>query len=446
MQVEALPLTLSASLLVALVTGILLTFLILRSKWIVSQQAAQHYHQRLTQSEQELAQTRERLDRTLQALQDERVANTRMSITLEQKQRHFDEQLAFVDASREQLKEEFENLANEVLERKGKSFSEFSERNLTNLLQPMHAEMKGFRERIEHLHHQDTRQQEALRSELKNLQSLNREITDQAQRLTEALQGQKKIQGNWGELMLENVLDGSGLRRGTDYKREVSFTTEEGRRRPDAIVYLPQNKHLIIDAKTSLSAYVRYVNSDSDLERTQALAEHSRAVSDRINELADKHYYDLPGLNSPEVVIMFIPVESAYVEALKFDDTLYQRAIENNVLVTTPTTLLTSLNIVRQLWRFEDQSKHSAELANRAERFYNKLRVFLESMQDVGKRLDGARMSYDQALGQLTGGKGNLIKQASEFRELGVSVKKELPEELVEKAQLELSPPSSDLS
>ncbi len=143
---------------------------------------------------------------------------------------------------------------------------------------------------------------------------------------------------------------------------------------------------------------------------------------------------------------MFIPVESAYVEALKFDDTLYQRAIENNVLVTTPTTLLTSLNIVRQLWRFEDQSKHSAELANRAERFYNKLRVFLESMQDVGKRLDGARMSYDQALGQLTGGKGNLIKQASEFRELGVSVKKELPEELVEKAQLELAPPSSDLS
>ncbi len=225
------------TLLAALAVGILLTFLILRSKWIVSQQAAQHYHQRLTQSEQELAQTRERLDRTLQALQDERVANTRMSITLEQKQRHFDEQLAFVDTSREQLKEEFENLANEVLERKGKSFSEFSERNLTHLLQPMHAEMKGFRERIEHLHHQDTRQQEALRSELKNLQSLNREITDQAQRLTEALQGQKKIQGNWGELMLENVLDGSGLRRGTDYKREVSFNTEEGRsaRTPSSI-------------------------------------------------------------------------------------------------------------------------------------------------------------------------------------------------------------------
>nr|WP_299380407.1 DNA recombination protein RmuC [uncultured Halomonas sp.] len=433
-------------LLAALLTGILLTFLILRSKWIVSQQAAQHYHQRLQQSEQELTQTRERLDLTMQALQKERVANTRMSITLEQKQRHFDEQLAFVDTSREQLKEEFENLANEVLERKGKSFSEFSQRNLTHLLQPMHAEMKGFRERIEHLHHQDTRQQEALRTELKNLQSLNREITDQAQRLTEALQGQKKIQGNWGELMLENVLDGSGLRLGTDYKREVSFNTEEGRRRPDAIVYLPQNKHLIIDAKTSLSAYVRYVNSDNDIERTQALAEHSRAVSDRINELADKHYYDLPGLNSPEVVVMFIPVESAYVEALKFDDTLYQRAIENNVLVTTPTTLLTSLNIVRQLWRFEDQSKHSAELANRAERFYNKLRVFLESMQDVGKRLDGARMSYDQALGQLTGGKGNLIKQASEFRELGVSVKKELPEELVEKARLELTPSSTDPS
>lgn len=367
-----------------------------------------------------------------------KTAHGELVTTLDQKQAHFDEQLDLLRQSRESLKQEFENLANEILERKGQAFSALSQERISGLLQPIHSEMKGFREKVESIHQQESEQRVQLRTELRNLQELNRAITDQADRLTNALQGQKKIQGNWGELMLENVLDGAGLRLGVDYQREASFTTEEGRKRPDAIVHLPQGKHLVIDAKTSLAAYTRYVNTDDDTERHQALAEHCRAVRDRINELADRHYYDLPGLNSPEVVIMFVPVESAYVEALKSDDGLYQRAIENNVLVATPTTLLTSLNIVRQLWRFEDQNKHTAELANRAERFYAKLATFLTSMEDVGKKLDGARASYDRAMNQLVSGKGNLIKQTAEFKDLGVAVKKELPAELVERAHLEL--------
>ncbi|EPC01847.1 hypothetical protein L861_19545 [Litchfieldella anticariensis FP35 = DSM 16096] len=370
-----------------------------------------------------------------QRLRQERA---RMSETLTLKEAHFREQLELVKESRDQLKREFENLANEILERKGRAFSELSQKNISGLLQPIQSEMKGFREKVESIHQQETEQRVQLRTELQHLQNLNRAITDQADKLTTALQGQKKIQGNWGELMLENVLDGAGLRLGKDYRREVSFSTEDGRQRPDAIVYLPQDKHLVIDAKTSLAAYTRYVNSDDEGERRQALVEHCQAVSDRIRELADRHYYDLPGLNSPEVVVMFIPVESAYVEALKFDESLYQRAIENNVLVATPTTLLTSLNIVRQLWRFEDQSKHTAELARRAEKFYSKLSTFLNSMEDVGKKLDGARLSYDKAMGQLVNGKGNLIKQTAEFKELGVAVKKELPDELLERARLEL--------
>lgn len=378
---------------------------------------------------------REALARELAELQ---TAHARLNSMLEQKQQHFRDQLELVNQSRNQLRQEFENLANEILERKGKAFSELSQKNLSGLLTPIQHEMKGFREKVESIHQQETEQRVQLRTELQHLQTLNRAITDQADKLTTALQGQKKIQGNWGELMLENVLDGSGLRLGKDYKREVSFTTDEGRRRPDAIVYLPQGKHLVIDAKTSLAAYTRYVNGEDESERSQALAEHCRAVFDRITELSDRHYYDLPGLNSPEVVVMFIPVESAYVEALKHDENLYQRAIENNVLVATPTTLLTSLNIVRQLWRFEDRNKHTAELASRAEKFYSKLAVFLGSMEEVGKKLDGARSSYDRALAQLVNGRGNLIKQTAEFKELGVAVKKELPVELVERAQLEL--------
>ncbi|NCB57727.1 MAG: DNA recombination protein RmuC [Gammaproteobacteria bacterium] len=361
-----------------------------------------------------------------------------LSTSLDEKQRHFTEQLRQLSDSREALKREFENLANEILERKGKAFKELNQESIYHLLKPVQTEMQGFRQKVESIHVEELKQRSELRAELINLQNLNRQITDQADKLTNALQGQKKVQGNWGELMLENVLDNSGLRLGTDYKREVSFTTAEGRQRPDVIVYLPQNKHLIIDAKTSLAAYTRYVNAENDLESQQALAEHAQAVAARINELADRDYYKLPGLNSPEVVIMFIPIESAYVEALKYDNTLYQRAIERNVLVATPTTLLTSLNIVRQLWRFEDQNKHTAELANRAERFYSKLNNFLLSMQDVGKQLDKAKGSYEKAFSQLYSGKGNLIKQAAEFKDLGVSVQKELPDELVELAQLEV--------
>ena len=363
---------------------------------------------------------------------------TELNTTLEQRERNFKEQFQQLEQSKETLSKEFERLANKVLEEKGKNFKELNKESLSSLLNPIQNEMKGFKEVVEKSHKTEAEQRIQLKTELKNLQDLNKDITDQAKKLTTALQGQKKVQGNWGELMLENVLDGSGLRLGKDYKREVSFTTEDGRQRPDAIVYLPQDKHMVIDAKTSLAAYTRYVNAEEELERNQALKEHSEAVSARINELADRNYFSLPGLNSPEIVVMFIPIESAYVEALKYDESLYQRAIERNVLVATPTTLLTSLNIVRQLWRFEDQNKHTAELARRAEKFYNKLRTFLTSMQEVGKQLDKAKTTYTTALGQLDSGRGNLIKQAAEFKDLGVSVTKELPAEMVERANLEL--------
>jgi len=368
-------------------------------------------------------------------------ANSRLEAERDANRKHFDEQLKLLNESRDLLKKEFENLANEILDRKGKAFKELNAESIGHLLSPIEKEMKGFRERVEAIHSTDTEQRGKLRGELEKLQQLNKEITDQADKLTSALQGQKKLQGNWGELMLENILDNSGLRLGQDYKREVSFNTEEGRQRPDAIVYLPHGQHLVIDAKTSLVAYTQYVNAEADAEREVALAAHAKAVEDRINELADRDYFKLPGLNSPEVVVMFIPIESAYVEALKFNGTLFQRAIERNVLVATPTTLLTSLNIVRQLWRFEDQNKHTAELAHRAERFHTKLCTFLASMEKVGRQIDSAKGSYETALSQLYSGRGNLIKQASEFKDLGVSVQKELPADLAEKANLELGAP-----
>ena len=308
--------------------------------------------------------------------------------------------------------------------------------------------MKDFKEKVEDIHHKETQQRAELKTELKQLQKLNQQITEEAHGLAMALKGQKKMQGNWGEMILDNVLDRSGLVKGKDYKREVSFNSEKGRSRPDVIVYLPDSKHLIIDAKVSLNAYTRYVNAENEFEQEQALAEHVSAVSARIKELSDRNYFDLPGLNSPEMVFMFIPIESAFVEAMKADESVFQRALELNVLVATPTTLLTSLNIVRQLWRFEDQNKHTAELADKAGKVYDKLRNFVGSMESVGKALDRAKASYDTAYGQLTHGRANLIKQANEFNQLGVSVQTELPEHLIEKAELELNqlPPLEDNS
>ena len=196
-------------------------------------------------------------------------------------------------------------------------------------------------------------------------------------------------------------MERSGLQLGKDFQSEVSVTMEEGRLRPDAIVYLPQNKHLIIDSKVSLNSYTQYINSDNEQDRRIALMEHVKAISDRINELSAKEYYKIKGINSPEIVFMFIPIESAFVEALKADESIFQKALEKNILVATPTTLLTSLNIVRQLWRFEEQNKHTAALASKADAVFQKLRVFLDSFKDIKKHLDKAAETYQKSENQL---------------------------------------------
>ena len=358
--------------------------------------------------------------------------------TLALERQQASEKLHLVEDAKEAMSHQFKSLANDILEEKTKKFTEQNQVNLGQLLDPLRERMTEFKAKVEEIHLKDTEQQAMLKMELAQLKDANLQMTKEAHGLATALKGQAKKQGNWGELLLGNVLDRSGLREGTDFKREVSFNTEEGKKRPDVIVYLPQSKHLIIDAKVSLNAYTRYVNAEDDLTRKQALQEHVEAVASRIKELSNRHYFDLPGLNTPEMVFMFIPVESAFVEALKADEELFQKAVEQNVLVATPTTLLTSLNIVRQLWRFEEQNVHTAELADRAGKVYKKLVTFLGSMEAVGKQLDKAQESFGQAMNQLVSGKGNLINQAKEFERLGVSIQSELPENLVAKAALEL--------
>ncbi|MBC8212559.1 MAG: DNA recombination protein RmuC [Gammaproteobacteria bacterium] len=361
-----------------------------------------------------------------------------LQVEQQKERQHSDEKLQQLEHNREAIKKDFELLAQQVLKSTQQEFSKESRVGLDLFLQPFRQQISDFKDKVETIHTQDLKQREALKTELKHLQELNRQMTDEAHQLSSALKDQKKTQGNWGELILENVLDRSGLQAGKDYKRELSYSTEDGKRRPDVVVFLPENKHLIIDAKVSLNAYVRFVNAENDTDRNVALKEHIVAISNRIKELSNKSYFDLPGVNSPEMVFMFIPIESAFVEAVKADESLFQQAIEQQVLVTTPTTLLTSLNIVRQLWRFEDQNRYAAKLAEQASKVYNQLRLFLENMELLGVQLDKSRETYDSAMRQFVSGKGNLIKRVEDFQNLGVSVKKELPKDLLDKARLEL--------
>lgn len=382
-------------------------------------------------------------EKSVRAIAETRVSEltaelAKASTHLHEERNKSEEKIALLQSAKDDLSNQFKTLANEILEEKAKRFAEQNQTNIGQILDPLKERLIEFRSKVEEIHSKDTEQQATLRAELAQLKELNRQITEEAHGLATALKGQAKKQGNWGELVLGNVLDRSGLREGKDYKREVSFTTDEGRKRPDVVVFLPQSKHLIIDAKVSLNAYTRYVNADDDLDRQQALREHVDAVANRIQELSDRTYFELPGLNTPEMVFMFIPIESAFVEALRADETLFQKAIEQNVLVATPTTLLTSLNIVRQLWRFEEQNAHTAELADRAGKVYKKLVSFLASMETIGGQLDKAKDSYNKAMGQLVTGKGNLISQAKDFERLGVSIQAALPEQLVAKAALEL--------
>lgn len=372
---------------------------------------------------------------------------TTVNTTLKQKEEHFLEQVKLFNDNRQQLKIEFEQLAAQIFEARSKTFSEQSNQSLHTLLNPFREQIEGFRRKVEDIHRAETIQTTELKQELKHLKELNTQITQETHDLTVALKGDKKMQGNWGELILENILERAGLELNKDFSLQKHiYSAEDEKQVPDVIINLPQQKHLIIDAKVSLNAYARAVNAEDALEQQLALKEHIKAVGQRIKELSERFYYNSPNINSPEIVIMFIPIEPAFIEAFKADESLFQKAVEQNILVATPTTLLTCLTIVRQLWRLENQSRNTIELASLAGKVYDKLRTFLASMDVIDKSLLNAQDAYKRAKNQLTDGKGNLVKLVDDFLELGVAVKSEISDEWQDRAELGLEIKTTDPS
>lgn len=393
---------------------------------------------RVAQLASESSQYQQRAETLSEELGQLKVELREQQVTLDKERRSASEKLELLEKNRDALKQEFENLANRIFEQKSERFSQQSKTSLDSLLNPFRDQLQDFRKRVEDVYTTETRDRQALRSEIKSLQELNRQITEEAANLTRALKGDKKIQGNWGELILERVLERSGLRKGVEYETQGSYRDEDNQLlRPDVIVHLPDQRNLVIDSKVSLVAYQQWVTADQEEERAAALKQHVEAVRNHIRALSEKDYSQLNGLHSPDFVLLFMPIEPAFVAAFQQDENLFAEAFERKIIVVTPTTLLATLRTIENIWRYERQSQNARRIADRAGAVYDKLRVFVEAMEKLGSQLHTAQGTYDNAMNTLTRGRGNLISQANRFVELGVRVKKELPKSIVDQAEVD---------
>jgi DNA recombination protein RmuC len=337
--------------------------------------------------------------------------------------------------SEQRLALQFEQLANRIFEQSGRKVNEQNRQSLDLLLAPLREQLDGFRRQVQDSFGQEARERHTLTHEIRGLQQLNAQMTREAVNLTRALKGDNKTQGNWGEVVLSHVLEASGLREGYEYQTQVSIQVDSAQRmQPDVIVRLPQGKDVVIDAKMSLVAYERYFNSEDDSEREAALAEHIQSLRGHMRLLSGKDYQQLPGLRSLDYVLMFIPIEPAFMLAIDKQPELIGEALKQNIMLASPTTLLVALRTINNLWRYEHQSRNAQRIAERAARLYDKIRLFVDDMLAIGQSLDKAQSGYRLAMNKLSQGRGNIIGQAEGFAALGVEIKRPINPGLAEEA------------
>jgi DNA recombination protein RmuC len=375
----------------------------------------------------------------LEKLNNQAIREAKLITLLTNERKHAAEKLQLLEDAREELRLQFAGLAQQIFDEKSARFSELNREKLDAILQPFNNQLTSLKQEINEVYRNDSRERLSLKSEIVQLRDLNQQINQEAINLTKALKSDTKIQGNWGELVLERVLERSGLRRGVEYETQGGFRDHNNRLlKPDVLVHLPEGKDIIIDSKVSLVSWERYVNSDDEGRRALHLTGHIKAIRDHITTLSKKNYPELTGIHSLDFVLMFMPVEAAFSTAFQQDDNLFGEALTQNIIIVTPTTLLATLRTVENIWQFEHQSKNSLEIARRAGIMYDKFRGFLEEMEKIGKQLATCHSTYDGALLKLTRGRGNLVAQAEQLKELGVQVKKEIPKSITDLAELDL--------
>lgn len=362
---------------------------------------------------------------------DLREVTTRLEAT----QQHAEDKIRQMINSEQRLSEQFENLANRIFEHSNRRVDEQNRQSLNSLLAPLREQLDGFRRQVQDSFGKEAQERHTLAHEIRNLQQLNAQMAQEAVNLTRALKGDNKTQGNWGEVVLTRVLEASGLREGYEYETQVSIENDaRSRMQPDVIVRLPQGKDVVIDAKMTLVAYERYFNAEDEYTRESALQEHIASVRNHIRLLGRKDYQQLPRLRSLDYVLMFIPVEPAFLLALDRQPELITEALKNNIMLVSPTTLLVALRTIANLWRYEHQSRNAQQIADRASKLYDKMRLFVDDMSAIGQSLDKAQDNYRQAMKKLSSGRGNVLSQAEAFRSLGVEIKREINPELAEQA------------
>ena len=346
------------------------------------------------------------------------------------------EKLQLLEHAEMRLRESFQNLANKILDDKAERFREQSSQQLGGLLDPLKIQLKEFRETINTTHASEQRERGMLAQEIHTLKQLNQRISEDAINLTRALKGETHTQGAWGELVLERVLEASGLQSGREYETQATFSDGEGgRQRPDVLVHLPDEKDIVIDAKVSLLHYERYCTTTDDLERTVALREHVGSLRRHIDGLSARNYGDIEGLRTLDFVLMFVPVEAAFIEAVRADERLYAHALSKNVSLVSPSTLLATLRTVAHLWRIERRNVNAMEIARRAAQLHDNFALLVDELENLGGQLDKAQRAHSSALRRLTqGGKGSILLQVQSLAEMGAPVKKTLPNALLEAA------------
>ncbi|AJQ96738.1 DNA recombination protein RmuC [Gynuella sunshinyii] len=407
----------------------------LRHHQAVSNLKEQQQSAQLVGQDREIASLRDKLDlsdnRVRQLQQQLAVIETRRS----EESRRYREQMELVQREEERLTQSFQNLANKIFEEKRQAFKQDNKDSLEALLSPLRSQMQDFRQRVEDVYEKDTDDRRMLRLELGSLKDLNLKMSQEAQALTRALKGDNKIQGNWGEMVLEKILQESGLRKGHEYDVQVVLKDEAGKRQiPDVIVHLPENKDIIIDSKVSLLDYERTCNAETDELRVKHLRAHVDSVKRHIQLLSAKNYERLEGVRSLDFVLLFIPVEAAFMLAVETDSGIFTSAFEKNIILVSPTTLLATLRTVQSIWRYENQNTNAERIAQDAGRLYDQFVMVLESVNEIGRHLNKASESYEQTVKRLESGRGNLLGRVEKLKAMGATAKKNLPENFAREA------------
>lgn len=434
-------------LIIGLVIGVILGYLLLKTTALkdstpntdieqryVSKELYQNTAERLKAKESDLMEaTRQIIDFTTQlaTLEAEKKNQIEKLNTLRQD----------MEALHTQSREQFENLANKILEEKSQKFTNQNKENIDAIMTPLRERIKEFQEKVEHVYKIESTERNTLKGEIITLVDLNKKISEQANNLANALKGDSKKQGNWGEVVLERILERSGLEKDREYKIQYSLQNAEGSRlQPDVVVFLPNNKHIIIDAKVSLTAYEAFVSATNEEEKKQNLLKHLVSVKKHIDELSKKDYQSLIDINTLDFVLLFIPIESSFSIALQSDNELFNYALDRKIVIVSPTTLLTALYTVSTLWKQEKQARNVIEIAEESGKLYDKFYGLIEDLLEVGKKMNSAKMSYDEAMKKASTGSGNIVKRIENIKKLGAKASKSLDTistDLVNKAQEE---------